>query len=80
MDLVSAEAQLNTLIEKRAGARSSADEAADMWRRSEARHRQQLREANRSAWVDYFSRMAAAHTKLGEDFWRRAEALREGRG
>ena len=77
MDVVSAEAQLNTLVEKRAGARSSADEAADAWKASEIRHDAKLRERNRQAWQDYFLRLAASLRASADLYDRRAEALRE---
>ena len=75
MDVASASDQIDRLIEKRAGERSAEEERAEMWRRSEARHRERIREANRAEWIDFYSRMCESHARIAEDFRGRAEAL-----
>jgi hypothetical protein len=77
LDLSSAEAQLNTLIERRATQREKANELADMWAKSERKHRERIQRANRAAWYTFFADMADAFRARADDYDRRAESLCE---
>jgi hypothetical protein len=77
LDLSSAEAQLNTLIERRASERSKANEIEDMWRASERKHREKIRRENRARWFAFYSRLAESLRARAEEYEHRAESLCE---
>ncbi len=50
MDLETASAQIDALIERRWGERAKVNELAEMWRASERAHREKLRRKRRAEW------------------------------
>lgn len=49
----SASAQIDTLIDRRAGERSKANELEAMYAESVRRHHENLHQANRALWLDF---------------------------
>ncbi len=72
--------QIDKLIESRAK-RTGADEAnaiEALWRASERAHAAKQRQENRTAWCDYYRRLAACNLKAARDYRRRARLLENG--
>lgn len=76
-----AEAELDRFIERR-GLRADAEQqrVEDLWKESERRHREKLREQHRWEWIRYFECLAANHRGLAEANEARAAALLAGEG
>ncbi len=68
------ERRTRAVPEDRAG-QERANDLEEFWRRSEARHRERRRRANRAAWFAYFSNLADSLRRSAEEFERRAEQL-----
>jgi hypothetical protein len=77
LDLSSAEAQLDTLIERRASAREQANAESFELREKERRRRQKIREENRQAWAEYYASLAECHALISAENERRARSLLE---
>jgi hypothetical protein len=71
------DAELERLIARRASAdrAPTADELEPSYREGVRRHNEKVRERNRWEWVRFFDRMAESHTRIAEDYERRAEEL-----
>lgn len=74
--------ELDKLIElaARGTSRDAANEHAAEWKRSEAVHREKIREANRELWIDHHFALAATHRKIALTHEQKAAALLEGEG
>ncbi len=77
MDLQSASAQIDTLIERRAREKNKANELEKLWKASERAHNERLRRRNRAAWYAFHDRMSELHARLSSEHAARAEALCE---
>lgn len=81
MDIAKAEAgerELDKFINSQAKKRKGAEEAnalEAMWAASEARALAKQREENRTAWVEHYRMVAAAHLKLARSFRQRARQV-----
>ncbi len=75
LDVSTAGAQIERLIEKRAAERDAANWREDIWKRSAERHRARQRQQNRAAWCGYYCRLTDAHASLSQEFARCAEQL-----
>ncbi len=85
MDLVSAEEQLNKLLDRRAAkgrearpGQEFANQEAERLKAEEARKLQEMREQNRTLWAHHFRRLAYASLQDARDYRRRARALEAG--
>lgn len=78
MDLITAESQLNALVERR-GLQADPEQqrVEDLFAESTRRHHAKLREQHRWEWIRFFDRMAESHARMSEDYQRRAAALLE---
>jgi hypothetical protein len=79
VDLISAERQLNDLVERRATEKNNANAREETYKQSVRRHREKRQEQNRWGWIRFFDRMAQSHARMSEDYERRASALYEER-
>lgn len=77
MDLETASAQIDVLIERRATEHANANELAAIWARSEAVHREKLRQEHRWQWIRYFECLADSHARIADENRAKAEALLE---
>ncbi len=79
MDLVSAEAQLNNLIERRAlKANAEQRTVEDLWAESCAAERERIRQQNQAAWYAHHEHMRELHEGLAREHEAKAAALLEG--
>lgn len=61
------EAELDNFITKRAREKAEANRVEEEWRVSERRVREQRRQSNRMAWIDYFGHMHRLHLGLAAE-------------
>ena len=70
-----AERGLNDLIERRATERESANTAADLWKRDEAKYRAGLEFSRMKEWQEHYLHLADIHERLCEENRQRAFRL-----
>jgi hypothetical protein len=79
-----AESEIDRFVEceddkrRRYGGLSYQEELMLMWKESEIKHREQLREENRWHWIRFYDLMAQNHARIAEESRRKADALLEG--
>ena len=61
------EAELDNCTTKRAREKAEANRFEEEWRVSERRVREQRRQSNRMAWIDYFGHMHRLHLGLAAE-------------
>jgi hypothetical protein len=71
------EAQLDQFILKRNRERGDANKVEELWRASEARHRERRREENLVAWRSFHAYMQALHAGLAAEHEAKAKGLLE---
>ena len=77
MDLARAEADLNSLIERRAGERNEANAAEMMWKASVRKHNAKLRRQRQGEWYCHFAALADSLRKSAEHYEAKARELLE---
>ncbi len=82
MDLERASAQLDSIIESRAGSAgtNAANELEEMWKESERRHRERIRRKHAALWYEFEMCLAENHRQLAQEHESRALALLEMEG
>ena len=75
------EKDLNAMIERRGRkGELDPDEREELWKESVRLYNARRREENRSAWCEYFCRLAGSLRARAEEYDHRARALLEDRG
>jgi hypothetical protein len=72
-----AESEIDQFILKRNRERDEAHAIQELWRASEARHRERRREENLEAWRSFHGHMQALHAGLAAEHEAKAKALLE---
>ncbi len=72
------EAELNGLVEKRAGQAAEQERVEELWAQSVKRDRERRREENRRAWLSYHLHLAGNHAALCEEHRAKAAGLLSG--
>lgn len=75
MDVETASAGIDALIERRSKERERADELEALWRASERKDREKRRRDNREAWHAFHCHLQELHSAIAEEHRSKAEQL-----